>query len=62
MVEALHELGISDVYHATSFYKHNPRDCDMWVEAFEAKFGNSGGKPFGRAQWDRLLGHCMVRP
>lgn len=37
----------------------NPRDSDMWVEAFEAKFERKGN--FERKDWDQLLGHCMVR-
>lgn len=31
----------------------------MWVAAYRAKF-HGEGKPFGKAEWDQLLGHCMV--
>lgn len=31
----------------------------MWWEAFEAKFEGKG-KPFGRDQFDKLLGHCQA--
>jgi hypothetical protein len=37
----------------------NPRDGDMWLEAYEAKF-EGNGKPYGREEFDKLLGHCMV--
>ncbi len=37
----------------------NPRDREMWTEAFRGKF--EGEKPFQREDWDQLLGHCMVR-
>lgn len=40
-------------------YAENPRDSDMWVEAFEAKHEGKG-KPFVKEDWDQLLGHCMV--
>lgn len=33
----------------------------MWVDAFERKYEGKG-KPFGREEWDQLLGHCMVSP
>lgn len=53
-------LGFNDVYHMTSMLEENPRDSEMWVEAYEAKFEGKG-KPFGREEWDQLLGHCQVR-
>ena len=59
MRQALIDLGYSDCYHYASILNDNPRDNEMWVEAFEAKFQGKG-KPFERAEWDRLLGHCMV--
>lgn len=31
----------------------------MWVEALEAKYLHIG-KPFTRADWDQLLGHCQA--
>ena len=42
-----------------SIMKENPKDADMWVEAFEAKFKGKG-KPWGREEFDQVLGHCMV--
>ena len=32
----------------------NPRDAEMWIEAFEAKFEGKG-KEFTREDWDQLL-------
>jgi Sulfotransferase domain len=37
----------------------NQRDAEMWLEAFEAKFEGKG-KPYGREEFDKLLGHCAV--
>lgn len=37
----------------------NPRDVEMWLDAYCAKFQGQG-KPFGREEFDRLLGHCMA--
>lgn len=31
-----------------------PRDCTMWMEAFQAKYDEVG--KFGKEQWDQLLG------
>jgi hypothetical protein len=56
---ALMLLGFDDVYHMTSMLEENPRDSDMWVEAYEAKFEGKG-KPYGKEDWDQLLGHCEV--
>ncbi|OCK81577.1 hypothetical protein K432DRAFT_381216 [Lepidopterella palustris CBS 459.81] len=58
MVEALRILGYNDVYHMSAAIA-NPPDFDMWKEAADAKFfGN--GKPYGREEWDQLLGNCMA--
>lgn len=57
--EALKQLGYNDVYHAKCIYDENPRDADMWVDAIKAKYDHEG-KPFERAEWDKLLGHCMA--
>ena len=35
-----------------------PRDCAMWLEAFEAKYDGSG--TFEKKQWDQLLGDYSV--
>lgn len=58
MKAALQILGYNDVYHMTNTWT-NPRDADMWVEAYDAKLEGTG-KPFGRAEFDKLLGHCMA--
>jgi hypothetical protein len=42
-----------------SIMKENPKDAEMWVEAFDAKFEGKG-KPWGREEFDQVLGHCMV--
>lgn len=59
MKAALEELGIREVYHMTTTMK-NPKDCDMWTAAVNAKFFNKG-KKFTRKEWDALLGNCEVR-
>jgi Sulfotransferase domain len=56
--KALYILGYYDVYHMTSFMNENPRDDEMWAAAADAKFYGKGH--FGKAEWDQLLGHCMV--
>ncbi|KAJ7157120.1 hypothetical protein C8R46DRAFT_1225731 [Mycena filopes] len=56
--KALKQLNYEDCYHYFSVLAENPRDSDMWVKAFEAKFENKG--TFGRDEWDQLLGHCMA--
>ena len=37
----------------------NEVDCKLWLDALAAKF--EGGKPFGKKEWDQLLGHCQVK-
>jgi hypothetical protein len=59
MRAALIQLGFSDCYHMLSIIEENPKDSEMWVKAFQAKFEGKG-KTFGREEWDQLLGHCMV--
>jgi hypothetical protein len=58
MKAALHILGYDDVYHGTDVYS-NIKDCDMWIDALNAKYFGKG-KPFGRAEFDKLLGHCAA--
>lgn len=58
MKAALQILGYDDVYHMTNTWT-SPRDVDMWVEAYDAKLKGTG-KSFGRAEFDKLLGHCMA--
>ncbi|KAK4561647.1 hypothetical protein LTR86_004326 [Recurvomyces mirabilis] len=47
-----------ETYHFASLIQNEP-DAVMWIEALEAKF-KSKGKPFSRAEWDQLLGHCQA--
>ncbi len=56
---ALKLLGINDVYHGFPAFFENPRDCEMWLEAHENKH-EARGKPYGRAEFDMLLGHCQA--
>ena len=58
MKAALHILGYDDVYHGTDVYS-NIQDCDMWIDALGAKYFGRG-KAFGRAEFDKLLGHCAA--
>jgi hypothetical protein len=57
--QALLDLGYSDVYHFASLLQENPRDSEMWIDAFQAKF-HGKGKLFEREEFDQLLGHCMA--
>ena len=50
-------LGFNETYHMSKVM-NNLSDCDMWLDAINAKA--KGGEPFGREQWDQLLGHCQV--
>lgn len=40
-------------------FNENPLDVSMWVEAIDAKYSGVG-KPYGKEEFDKLLGHCMV--
>jgi len=57
MQAALNILGYT-CYHSIQFF-NNVRDCAMWNEAMDAKFRGQG-RPFTRADWDQLLGHCSA--
>ncbi|KAJ7610979.1 P-loop containing nucleoside triphosphate hydrolase protein [Roridomyces roridus] len=57
MKAALLILGYNDCYHFFNIYE-NIQDCDMWVEAYQAKFQGKG--KFGRAEFDKILGHCRA--
>lgn len=35
------------------------RDVELWIQALEAKYEGKGS-PFGREQWDSILGHRKV--
>lgn len=52
-------MGYRGVYHGYSTVFDSPRDCEMWLEGLRAKF-DGVGKPFGRAEFDKLLGHTEV--
>lgn len=56
MQEALSILGYPSPYHYSSIFA-NIKDTDMWIEALDAKY-KGRGKPYGRKEWDQLLGHC----
>ncbi|RAK94987.1 sulfotransferase family protein [Aspergillus ibericus CBS 121593] len=57
--QALLDLGYDDGYHFASCMNENPRDCDLWCAALEAKF-QGRGTPWTRTEWDQLLGHCRA--
>ena len=57
--QALVKLGYKDCYHFASTLQENPRDAEMWIDAMNAKFKGIG-KPYGKEQWDALLGHCQA--
>ncbi|KAJ7154062.1 P-loop containing nucleoside triphosphate hydrolase protein [Mycena filopes] len=58
MRTALETLGYKDTHHMQAVLR-NPPEVDMWNEAIDAKFFGKG-KPYGRAEWDQLLGHCQA--
>lgn len=51
-------LGINECYHGWQPLFENSRDNEMWMEALEAKYDGKG-KPYGRAEFEKLLGHCQ---
>lgn len=57
--QALIRLGYKDCYHFASTLQENPADTVLWTEALQAKFLGVG-KPYGKAEWDALLGHCQA--
>lgn len=57
MQQALQILGYENPYHFSSMYG-NVRDADMWKEALLAKYQGPG--TFGRAGFDKLLGHVAA--
>ena len=50
-------LGFDETYHMENAVG-NLRDNKLWLDALAAKF--EGGEPFGKKEWDQLLGHCQV--
>ncbi|CRK38044.1 hypothetical protein BN1708_007640 [Verticillium longisporum] len=59
MRAAMRQLGYEDTYHMMSCSIENPPDALMWHDALLAKY-HGVGKPFTRADWDQLLGHCQA--
>lgn len=60
MREALLTLGYAEPYHFASVL-HNVKDADMWLDAIDAKYNpRSTKKPFGKAEFDQLLGHSSA--
>jgi hypothetical protein len=57
MQKALHILGYP-TYHFSSMYD-NVTECDLWIEALDAKYNGKGNAEFIREKkfWDGLLGH-----
>ncbi|KAF2169942.1 hypothetical protein M409DRAFT_51729 [Zasmidium cellare ATCC 36951] len=55
---ALDQLGFGHVYHYTSLLTINPRDAEMWNEAWDTHHNHVPGTKFERQDWDQLLGHC----
>lgn len=58
MQTALEQLGYGPCYHMVSNFQ-NPMECEMWTEAFNAKFHDKGRK-YSKKDWDQLLGHCQA--
>ncbi|KAJ6540725.1 hypothetical protein B0H19DRAFT_1313523 [Mycena capillaripes] len=58
MQQALEMLGYTDTHHMMNILT-NPLETEMWTEAINAKYFGQG-KPYGRAEWDQLLGHCQA--
>jgi hypothetical protein len=50
---------MSDVDHMVVPFGENTPDVGMWVEAIDAK-SKGVGKPYGKEEWDSLLGDLMV--
>ncbi|KAJ5525143.1 hypothetical protein N7494_011793 [Penicillium frequentans] len=59
LTNALKFLGFQHAYHGRDALTINPRDCELWWEALQAKYEGKG-KEFGRKEFDQLLGHCQV--
>lgn len=57
--KALEKLGYDKVYNYSVAVK-TLGDPDKWIAALEAKFEGKG-EPFGKEQWDVLLGDYNVR-
>ncbi|CAF9918780.1 MAG: hypothetical protein ALECFALPRED_000825 [Alectoria fallacina] len=58
MQSALQTLGYNDTAHGFDMISH-PEIGAPWMEAVQAKFLGHG-KPYGRAEFDALLGNCAA--
>ncbi|KAI4598224.1 hypothetical protein KJ359_003108 [Pestalotiopsis sp. 9143b] len=59
MRAAMKQLGYVDTYHMMNASIENPPDALLWMDALRAKY-DGVGKPFGREDWDKLLGNCQA--
>jgi hypothetical protein len=59
LTTALKVLGFHNAYHGLDALTINPRDCELWWKALQAKYEGKG-KPFGPKEFDQLLGHCQA--
>ena len=57
--KALEILGYGPCYHMRTAVNEYPRDCELWLDAFRAKYDGVG--VFEKEQWDQLLGRYSVR-
>ncbi|KAJ7827607.1 P-loop containing nucleoside triphosphate hydrolase protein, partial [Mycena olivaceomarginata] len=59
MRDALRMLGYNDTHHMDSVFR-DPSQIWPWTAAiYDMIYGK--GKPYGRAEWDSLLGDCQAR-
>ncbi|KAH9897114.1 P-loop containing nucleoside triphosphate hydrolase protein [Xylariomycetidae sp. FL2044] len=59
MRAAMKHLGYVDTYHMMNCSIENPPDALLWMDALRAKY-DGVGKPFTRADWDKLLGSSQA--
>ena len=55
MRQALEMLGLKP-YHTSDASK--TKTLPYWLEAVKAKYGGQG-RPYGKCEFDKLLGHCQ---
>ncbi|KAJ7686706.1 hypothetical protein B0H17DRAFT_1204129 [Mycena rosella] len=56
---ALEALGYVRTNHGIDLSFAGPAEIEMWIAAIRAKF-YAQGTPYGKAEWDRLLGDCRA--
>ncbi|KAJ7100241.1 hypothetical protein B0H15DRAFT_514065 [Mycena belliarum] len=56
---ALQELGYVRTNHGFAVLAASPEKIALWIAALRAKLYGEGA-PFGRAEWDELLGDCAA--